>query len=91
MNDYCSQFQSYLNFSTQLLRSSALTSKRSSSHLYMCSSYWVFLELTKVESSDQEGNDTQVSLSTYNQSAERLVTTSRHVKKAAKKKKKDLL
>lgn len=41
------------------------TSNRSSSQRCSCSSYGVFLELTKVESSDQEGKETQVSFSTY--------------------------
>jgi len=40
------------------------TSKRSSSHRYMCSSNGVFLEVTNWESSLQEGKDTQVSLRT---------------------------
>lgn len=31
----------------------------------MCSSYCVFRDVTKVESSDHEGKDTQVSFSTY--------------------------
>ncbi len=43
-----------------------LTSNLSSSQRWSCSSYGVFLELAKVESSDQEGNETQVSFSTYN-------------------------
>lgn len=41
------------------------TSNLSSSQRWSCSSYGVFFELTKVESSDQEGNDTQVSFNTY--------------------------
>lgn len=41
------------------------TSNLSSSQRCNCSSYGVFFELTKVESSDQEGNDTQVSFNTY--------------------------
>lgn len=31
----------------------------------MCSSYCVFLELTNVESSDQDGKETQVSFKTF--------------------------
>ena len=40
------------------------TSNRSSSHRYICSSNCVFLDVTNVESSDQEGNDTQMSFRT---------------------------
>lgn len=52
------------------------TSNLSSSQRWSCSSYGVFFELTKVESSDQEGNDTQVSFNTYTNS-----TTKKHHKK----------
>ncbi len=33
----------------------------------MCSSYVVFLIVTKLESSDQDGNETQMSFNTYRQ------------------------
>lgn len=42
-----------------------VTSNLSSSQRCSCSSYGVFFELTKVESSDQEGNETQVSFNTW--------------------------
>lgn len=52
------------------------TSNLSSSQRWSCSSYGVFFELTKVESSDQEGNDTQVSFNTYTNSTTRNNTKS---------------
>lgn len=42
----------------------------------MCSSYCVFLELTKVESSDQEGKETQVSFKTLQYDRERQASLS---------------
>lgn len=50
------------------------TSNLSSSQRWSCSSYGVFFELTKVESSDQEGNDTQVSFNTYTNSTTKNTT-----------------
>lgn len=54
------------------------TSNLSSSQRWSCSSYGVFFELTKVESSDQEGNDTQVSFNTYTNTKSQQNTKQNH-------------